>query len=1197
MAVEENVVIHVSIDADLAAGHAKVKSTLADIRRETSKLNRAGLDASHGLGKMDNRLTKLKTTADKVLHSLKGMFKTLTKINFIGIAAEIGLVTVALLAVKLALVSGRFLVKAWDVALQGLGVTAAGVAAAIGTLAAALSEFSQVSLAPFIGGMEQAAQAVRSVMGDDLLSFFGTEGLQGALSELAKGGVSVEQSYTRILRQLGNFSADGKGLQTLASTFAQINKEGKVTESTLGSLTKVNPVFAAAIAEISTGDALSGPEADKIAARAVAAGEITAEEFQKALSGELESTNPFEGQLERLNNTLVGQVKGLVVRMGSVFADFGQSFLAPFKDAVASIEFSVTKTLIRLRRSVTSFGVERLIPGLETLIDKSGDFIVRMANEGIPKMERFITATRDVFVDIKDFFLNVRAVIAPLERGFDSLSQLFGPLMTNLFGSGGLGGLIQQMSDSFADNGPTLERFGQALGDFAFSFMGIFRDMADIFVGGMPAMTSFFDVLTHDVMPVFRELFVSFKELAKSALPTITSLVSEMARALLPVLQAISSILSSDFGKLIAPALVLGSKFGVTGAATGAGGAIGGLPGALAAGLGARAIFGRGGAAAAGAAGAGGAGLGFMGMTGAAALQGTQGLTGMARYRAQNPAWYKPGGMTGRMGGNMPQAMGLSRGAGIGIIGAAAGFGGNFAGKTIAGQGGDMTSSVLGGAGTGAATGALIGSFIPIIGTGVGAAIGAVAGGIGGYLGKSQFDALREKAADWAEGATGAITGELERELAKGRGADALEEARVAVQELMGSSDELAESLGISAAEMNAVLLEQTVPVLEEVEAAGRRETEMLERLSSVSNQATSDLRELADVLGINLTEAGNSAYVMLQKLGLIPEQGEVGTSIAGMQESQILESVLGLDSFLGGREKAAQVSTMEAEGNALLSEIGDLIQLGDTAGAEAAMMPLIQNLIAQSQLKYGAEGQELTAMLLTSIEKMGDASSTSYIGEGGAQMLAAIESDLRASIDEQVSMDNPIWDPLKAAAEELGIDFEALHDSIVGLSGTPEDGFPYLTIMLKKSADDLDSFLNLVEEDTGTAWLEANALIKSGALSYHDALVEAGKKALGYGGGDGESTTSTPVFGNDLGAALAYATSFVQPTDIEVPAASTSTTNQTTNQDTSVQVGPNYIQAESLDGITAQVRRDLDRAFRDANERTGRFENIRGGR
>lgn len=1161
MAIEENVVIHVKIDPDLARGKAAISATLADIDRQTRKLNRSGLTASRGLGKMDTQLRKLKMTADKVLKGFGAFFKMLTKINFIGIAAEIGLVTVALLGVKLALVSGRFLVRAWDVALQGLGVAAAGAAAAIGTVTAALNEFAQVQLAPFIGGMENAAQAVRGVMGDDLLSFFGAEGLQGAITELAKGGVSVEESYTRILRQLGNFATEGKGLTDLAGTFAQINKEGKVTEQTLGALTSVNPVFASAIAEISTGEVLTGEEATKVAARAVAAGEITATEFAKALSGELESTNPFEGQLDRLNNTLVGQIKGLLVRMGSLFTDFGQEFLAPFKEAIDEIEFIVSKTLIRLRRSVTSFGVEKFIPGITTMIDKFGDFVVRMANEGIPKMERFIQRTGEVFTAMKDFFLNIRGVIGPLERGADTLGKLFGPLMTNLFGAGGLGGLIAQVSDQFADNADELEAFGNALGDLAYNAMGIFRDMADNFIGGLPVMTDFVMMLAHDVMPLLREVFVTFKELVKTVLPTATRLISDIARALLPVLQALQQILSSPMGPALGMAALGGGKFGAAGAAAGLGAGLGGVPGMIAGGLAGRAM-----------------------MAGRAA-------SGPRIVAASDPSKITGAASAGR------GIAGMSRFGAAGLVGLGAGFAGNFTGGLAADAGYGTLGSAAAGAGggllAGAATGAAIGAMGGPIGMGAGALIGIAAGAIGGILAKGSHDQLREKAAQWAEEATMAITGELERELAKGRGAAALEEAGQAIQELTDNADVMAEQLGISAEELNQILGVETAGVLEDIARAQENELRMLERLGSATGKTAEQLRELADVLGINLAEAGRGLWTTAQQLGLIAGEGQVGASVGGVIESQVIDALLGRESATGRAQTAAETQSLNQQGNAILAEVQDLAQTGDMQAAQIAFGSYIENVIAQSQMMHGAEGTEFIAVLRDFAEKARTPESQTYMGEAFEPILRDLEADLDRATANVLDPTNEIWDPLRLVAEELQVPFQDLYDSTVALGGTPEQGLPYLSSVLTTQADNFDQFFNLVSEGTTTAWDEANALITGGAFYYNQALMQAGNQYLGENAPEWVSPDSFFGMGSALNSALNSARVGAMA-QISVPANETTNTTNVNRggdrYDVDVQVEANV--AGSIDQITGRVSAELERKIRDARERSGSSSN-----
>ena len=147
--VEERVVIHVDIDTDLAKASKdiealfkmietrgklaeknldKVDKKLVDIDKTTTRVSK-----SNGkLAKSNNRVTqsfdKLKKTLKSVGGVLGNFLSKFGLFSFIGVAIEIGLISIALLGVKLALVSGRLAVKAYQSTLVGLGVAAGGVA-------------------------------------------------------------------------------------------------------------------------------------------------------------------------------------------------------------------------------------------------------------------------------------------------------------------------------------------------------------------------------------------------------------------------------------------------------------------------------------------------------------------------------------------------------------------------------------------------------------------------------------------------------------------------------------------------------------------------------------------------------------------------------------------------------------------------------------------------------------------------------------------------------------------------------------------------------------------------------------------------------------------------------------------------------------------------------------------------------------
>ena len=158
----EKVVIEVEIDADISNDLAGIERRLKALEDRQRALNRATRGASDANRDFDASGRRLRKTVDsktqrfqrfesvlkrfgrglqKVTGFLQKFLMTFSKLSFIAIAAEVALFTAGLLAVKALLVTGRVAVKGYNLALKGLSVTAAGVAAGLAVAAAAIREF------------------------------------------------------------------------------------------------------------------------------------------------------------------------------------------------------------------------------------------------------------------------------------------------------------------------------------------------------------------------------------------------------------------------------------------------------------------------------------------------------------------------------------------------------------------------------------------------------------------------------------------------------------------------------------------------------------------------------------------------------------------------------------------------------------------------------------------------------------------------------------------------------------------------------------------------------------------------------------------------------------------------------------------------------------------------------------------------
>lgn len=546
------VTVDIKVKTDLKSILA-TKAALRALGKEGSRLNRMFRDLASGFMKF---------------------LKLIGKISFVGMAIDIGLVTIALVGVRMAMAVGRWAIRTYEAALRGLGVAAGIVAVGLGTMATAAREFAEVNLAPVIGGLRQARQIIRSGMSNDLLSFFGIQGIQGAVAELARGGVSASRGYTNILKQLGNFAPDAASLAQLAAVYAEVNRQGKVTEDVMARLIQMSPVFAAGVAEIAGKKGLTGVKAEDVALEFARAGKMSASEFARLFSGELAATDLWENQLENLNETLFGQLKGMLLRLGATFADVGQPFLEGMKDTFKVMEYLTRRTMVVLSGTLNRYGIGQMMPGLLSGYEKLLKWISRHIINATANIEGFTTRMRNMWWGIKDWFIDVARTWEPLIEGGRKLGKMLGPVFGEIFGKGGLGGLVRDFNRLIQSNWGDFQEHGEQLRRFVRGFIDIFRLGQQAFVDALPAINKFLGDVTEGFLPLMRDMIKLFKDAVISVLPTLGEAFRALADILRPVLSMLSELMNSGggalgFSVLMAPWLLgLVGKGGRTAAAT-----------------------------------------------------------------------------------------------------------------------------------------------------------------------------------------------------------------------------------------------------------------------------------------------------------------------------------------------------------------------------------------------------------------------------------------------------------------------------------------------------------------------------------------------------------------------------------------------------------------------------------------------------
>ena len=170
-------------DGDIAKRLKLIEQQFKRMAKTIARMDRRGNGMNDRFKKLDNNLGKLSRTVQGLFRGFTRLFTMFAKFSFLAMAGEIALFSAALLGVKLALITGRAAASLYNITLKGLSVTAASVASALATAAAAMRQFQEAQLSPFLGGgvtgMGQVARMGRG-LGATTSGLLGGQGFSAA---------------------------------------------------------------------------------------------------------------------------------------------------------------------------------------------------------------------------------------------------------------------------------------------------------------------------------------------------------------------------------------------------------------------------------------------------------------------------------------------------------------------------------------------------------------------------------------------------------------------------------------------------------------------------------------------------------------------------------------------------------------------------------------------------------------------------------------------------------------------------------------------------------------------------------------------------------------------------------------------------------------------------------------------------------
>lgn len=762
---------------DLNDSYERNRRTLREVTKENKRLDRDSDAVGNTLRRMSQNTARatgrfsgfgkqvfsLRKDMGMLIGAFGGIIKVVNKLALL----EIPILAAGMATITLLFKSGTGFIKMYQAAMSSLAYAAAGVGVAVTTAVAAMREFQSVQFAPMYSEgsastadrFVAASQAMKMFVDNSRLAVVGSESLGKAFGTLSKqspvtgGTVAAFETLMNVVA--GSGGDIGKGAENLASFLAQVQKSG------------VGGAGEAAKA--------LGADFEKIIKEAQALGYTTQEEFFKAAAeGTLGETfqKKYAGQLDALNNTLIGRFKTAFSEIRMLLTDIGYEFLQPVGEAVMQIRNIITRTLLQVSPMIKEFGTDTFLGDIVNLIDKVSVKFVSLMN-------RYLGTTPGIFEFIGNIFGKIGAAFEKVQdwaRQFVDAGQVIidnfiRPIWDGLMDK--FGGGMNTLADLVEENAPMIRSLADNVVDVIVAIGEYGNMLKKAFIAVIPVLNVF--------LKVTEKIFSIWTKISNGLLSLFGSIGGGFGKAMaaVPILYG-SLVLFSRFFK------VFGSMFGkdmnvkannvyVNGRGVGGpGGYGGGMP----AGNQRMGLFGRMGNAYKGAA-AGGAGFG-----GRFAAMGTAGRRQLG-YINNTYGFANMGMMLGgtalmaggqSLGGNSTAggalvtnagtaltAAGTAKVFGVGKTGSAlvaAPFAAYGASKSVSNAIQDFSGGRLGkadaagylgmtaaGAGAGAAAGAAVGSIGGPVGAAIGAVIGTVVGGVVGAVNAGKFQKEAKNAA------------------------------------------------------------------------------------------------------------------------------------------------------------------------------------------------------------------------------------------------------------------------------------------------------------------------------------------------------------------------------------------------------------------------------------------------------------------
>ena len=441
-------------------------------------LARGNRDLLKSINRTDGRWKKHFDDLDGIIKKFGSLTMGGLKLAIKAAGAEMVLMAASMVALHGLFLAGQGLMKVYTGALNMIAGAASAAGVALASVAAAMRE-QQAAMFAFRGNamgmdrfgtsMNKVRVVMRGLHTDSNLAAAGIENLNAAYSAVSQNSTFTRGSQT-MLKSLMDFASAGqdvkKGVSSAGSLIGTIQDPKK----------SWGDIRAAAEA--------MGPQMKKAMQEAMKAGIDTRAELVAAInSGELAVLGGVEGQWEAVSGTIMSVFKSAFTTIRNDFADMGQQFLKPIKEALDESVNTFRSGMLRVWGPLVQFGQGPFIDSIVGMTEKLTDAFVSLVRRG-PEVEGIFGRISDRWTGFVDGWNKVLERLRPLLDGARILETMFG----NIFGAIGT-----YMAESFGtfnqmiqDNQPHVEKFGDRLGELFAAFGRFQNQLKELFMEALP---------------------------------------------------------------------------------------------------------------------------------------------------------------------------------------------------------------------------------------------------------------------------------------------------------------------------------------------------------------------------------------------------------------------------------------------------------------------------------------------------------------------------------------------------------------------------------------------------------------------------------------------------------------------------------------------------------------------------------------